>query len=136
MTKPVVFDTWVWVEVLRGTPVGASMAHAYLDDPNRDVWTADISLVELAASMHRDGFPLASIRVAVEAVAARSSKVLYPDTADAVSAAFGRAALRLRKKDASLADGLILAMARNRGADIVTCDEAFQGEPDVICPKA
>jgi len=71
----------------------------------------------------------------VDAVVARSSRILYPDTPDAVAAPFARAALRLRRQDASLADGLILAMARNRGADIVTCDEAFVGEPDVVCPR-
>ncbi len=134
MSRPALLDTWAWVEVLRGSAAGKDIKRRYLDNLRQEVWVADISLVELAASLHRDGLDAEAIEKAVETVLARSDRVLYPDTRDAVAAPYGRATLRRRKRDASLADGLILAMARNRGAIVVTCDEAFVGEPDVVCP--
>ena len=136
MSRPFVFDTWAWVEVLRGSQVGVQITGRYLDDPDQEVWTVDICLVELAASLDRDGIPAYGQRAAVERVMAASSQVLHPDSLDAASAPAARALLRRRKRGASLADGLILAMARNRGATVLTCDEAFVGEPDVVCPRA
>lgn len=135
MSRPVVFDTWTWIEILRGSEAGRVATDRYLDDPEREVWTADISLVEAAAALHRDGLSPERIVSAVDSIAARSDRILHPDSRDAVAAPFLRAGLRKRKEDASLADGLILGMARNRGADVVTCDEAFLGEPDVLCPR-
>lgn len=135
MSRPLLFDTWAWVEVLRGSAAGAEITRRYLDDPRQEIWTVYICLVELAASLHRDGVSPEAMRTAVEAVMSRSSRVVYPEAADAVAAPFARALLRRRKAGASLADGLVLAVARSRGADVLTCDEAFAGEPDVICPQ-
>lgn len=134
MTRPVLFDTWAWVEVLRGSEAGVRISGRYLDDPSQVVWTADISLVEMAASLHRDGVDAGRIRSSVEEVVARSDLVLRTEIRDAVAAPEARALLRVQRKDASLADGLIFAMARNRGALIVTCDHAFRGLPDAVCP--
>lgn len=41
--------------------------------------------------------------------------------------------LRKAHKDASFVDAVLLSMARNRDATLVSCDEALQGQKGVLC---
>jgi predicted nucleic acid-binding protein len=128
----VLFDTWAWLEVLRGSAVGARLRNDYLDDEGVVVLTADISLAEASARLAAAGRDdLAPI--AVDTIIDSSSAVVAIDRDDAVLAGPLRAELRRTAKDASLADAILLAMARNRGATLVSCDAAFQGLTEVRC---
>ena len=51
----VLFDTWAWWEVLRGSEVGAALQRRYLEAPGVEVLTAAISLGELSAKLSGEG---------------------------------------------------------------------------------
>jgi predicted nucleic acid-binding protein len=125
----VLFDTWAWWEVLRGSMAGARLQRRYLDASGYDVLTSAISLGELSAKLSSQGAE-ESIPLAVNSIR-NSSAVL--DLTGELAVAAGRIRTRLRKKvkSASLADGIVLATARQHGARLITQDRAFGGEPDV-----
>lgn len=130
--RSVVFDTWAWFEVLDGTPRGAVLARRYLADENVRILTADISLAEASAVLHeRD--QTQRIPAVVDDIIAASDDVVPIRREDAIRAGPLRAELRKTEKDASLADALLLSIARNRDATLVSCDPAFKGQRDVVC---
>jgi predicted nucleic acid-binding protein len=125
----VLFDTWAWWEVLRGSGVGAALQRRYLGAPGVQVLTAAISLGELSAKLSSEGSG-ESISPAVSSIR-RASAVLDLTAELAVEAGILRTQLRKRSKTASLADGIVLATARQNGARLISGDQAFSGEPDV-----
>ncbi len=125
----VLFDTWAWWEVLQGSEVGAALQRRHLDAPGVQVLTAAISLGELSAKLSSQGSE-DSISPTVSSIR-RASAVLDLTGELAVEAGMLRTRLRKRSKAASLADGIVLATARQNGARLVSNDRAFTGEPDV-----
>ena len=100
----VLFDTWAWWEVLRGSEVGAALQRRYLEAPGVQVLTAAISLGELSAKLSGEGSG-ESISPAVSSIR-RASAVLDLSAELAVEAGKLRTQLRKRSKTASLADGV------------------------------
>lgn len=133
--KAIVLDTWAWFEVLDGTPRGAVIAKSYLADEGVRIVTADISLAEASAVLQERGHAQ-RIPAVVDDIIAASDEVVPITRDDAIRAGPLRAELRKVAKDASLADSLLLAIARNRHAALISCDPAFEGQPDVICVTA
>src|SRR5437870_4967479 len=89
MTKrndDVLFDTWAWMEILLGTPTGAKLRERYLHDPKRKVFSADVSLAELAGKLARQG-QLDKVEAALDAIVADSAQVLPITQEDAKEAA-------------------------------------------------
>ena len=91
----VLFDTWAWWEVLRGSEVGAALQRRYLEAPGVQVLTAAISLGELSAKLSGEGSG-ESISPAVSSIR-HASAVLRPirrarrrsgDTTDTTTKAF------------------------------------------------
>lgn len=130
--KTIVLDTWAWFEVLDGTPRGTIIAKSYLADESARIITADISLAEASAVLQERG-QAQRIPAVVDDIIAASDEVVPITRDDAIRAGPLRAELRKAAKDASLADSLLLAIARNRNADLISCDPAFKGQPDVTC---
>ncbi len=130
--KNVVLDTWAWFEVLGGTPRGSVIAKDYLADESVRIITVDISLAEASAVLQDRG-QAQRIPAVVDDIIAASDEVVPITRDDAVRAGPLRSELRKAAKDASLADSLLLAIARNRNAVLLSCDPAFAGQPDVIC---
>lgn len=128
----VVFDTWTWFEVLDGTPRGAQLAQRYLADEDVRILTADITLAEASAALDTRG-KADRIPSVLDDIVASSSEIVPISRDDAVRAGPLRRELRKVAEDASLADALLLSIARNRNATLVSCDPAFQGQPDVVC---
>ena len=125
----ILFDTWAWWEVLQGTAVGAILQRRYLDAPGVQVLTAAISLGELSAKLSTEGSE-DSISSAVASIR-RASIILDLSAEIAVEAGILGTRLRKRSRAASLADGIVLATARQNGARLVSDDRAFIGEADV-----
>ncbi|MCI4325635.1 MAG: PIN domain-containing protein [Thermoplasmata archaeon] len=125
----VLFDTWAWWEVLRGSPEGAALQRRYLDSEGTDVLTAAISLGEISAKLSSDGAE-ESIPATINSVR-RASAIVDLTGELAVEAGVLRTRLRKRSKSASLADAIVLATARQNGARLISIDRAFAGEPDV-----
>lgn len=135
MTEPVVFDAWAWMEVLAGSRVGAALRKKYLDDEDVDVLTVDITLAELSARFVADG-KAGLVPEVVDTVLGSSTAIVPISRDDAIQAGDLRRELRSRtKKDASLVDAVVLSVARNRGAKLLSCDAAFAGQPDVVCER-
>lgn len=133
--RTVVLDTWAWFEVLDGTPRGAVVAKRYLADESVRIVTVDISLAEASAVLQERGHA-ERIPAVLDDIIAASDEVVPITRDDAIRAGPLRAELRKASKDASLADALLLAIARNRNAALISSDPAFQGQPDVIRVRA
>jgi predicted nucleic acid-binding protein len=127
--NPVAFDTWAWWEVLHATPTGEKLAKKYLEAPGVRVVTADLALVELSAKLAREG-RADEIHRALAAVEAASEVV--PISLSAAEAS-GPLLVELRKvnREASLADAVMLAVARGEGARLISGDQCFAGQKDV-----
>lgn|GEM_PF-1962939 len=123
--RAVVFDTWAWWEVLHATPTGRRLAGRYLDAPGVRVLTVDLALVELSAKLAREG-RAGEIGTALPAIEA-ASEVVPISMAAAEASGPLLADLRKTRRDASLADAVMLAVARCEGADLVSGDACFAG---------
>lgn len=130
--RRIVLDTWAWFEVLDGTPRGTLIAKSYLSDESVRIITLDISLAEASAVLQERG-QAQRIPAVVDDIISASDEVVPITRDDAIRAGPLRAELRRVAKDASLADALRLAVAWNRSAALVSCDPAFNGQPDVVC---
>ena len=125
----VLFDTWAWWEVLRGSGPGDALRRRYLDASGFQVLTAALTLGELADKLSSEG---ASDSVPLTINSIRSASTVVDLTGElAVEAGLLRTRLRRRARFASLAHGIILATARQQGAKLISLDRAFLGEPDV-----
>jgi predicted nucleic acid-binding protein len=62
-----------------------------------------------------------------------SNDVVAVSRDDAIRAGPLQTELRKSHKDASLMDAVVLSIARNRGAKVVSCDIALKGQADVVC---
>jgi predicted nucleic acid-binding protein len=127
--ETVVFDTWAWWEVLHATMIGERLARKYIENPGVRLVTPDIALVELSAKLARDG-RTDEIGAALSAVESTGEVVIIsPDAA----AACGPLLVELRRKHkaASLADAVMLAVARCENAILVSGDPCFEGLEDV-----
>ena len=124
-----VFDTWAWWEVLHATETGQKLASRYIGTAGCRVLTADLALVELSAKLARDGRQR-EIHHALTAVSS-ASEVVPVSTASA--AACGPLLVELRRghNGASLADAVMLAVARTEGARLISGDPCFAGQKDV-----
>lgn len=124
-----VFDTWAWWEVLHATPIGERLAKKYLEAPGIRLITPDLALVELSAKLARDG-RAGETGTALAAVEAASEVV--PVSREAAESC-GPLLIELRKtnKGASLADAVMLSVARCEGARLISGDPCFAGLRDV-----
>lgn len=118
--------------MLEGTPKGALLQSKYLEAEGVRVLAADLTLAELSSRLARRG-AAAAIPGALDAVVAASHSLLLIEREDAALA--GPLLIELRKTDkaASLVDATLLSMARNRNVTLISCDPAFEGQPEVVC---
>ena len=125
----VVFDTWAWWEVLHATPTGGRLAKKYIEAPGIRLISPDIALVELSAKLARDS-RTDEIHAALSAVESASEVV---GISAAAAEACGPLLLELRRKNkgASLADAVMLAVARCEKARLISGDPCFDGLDDV-----
>lgn len=133
--RTVVFDTWAWFEVLEGSPRGAVLAERYLAAEGVHVLTVDLTLAEASAALAARG-ESGRIPAVVGDIIGASSEVVPIARDDAILAGPLRSELRKTAAHASLADAVLLSVARNRKATLVSCDEAFEGQQDVVCGDA
>lgn len=125
----VVFDSWAWWEVSRGTDVGERLWKRYFDRTRTKVVTPALVLGEIGGKLHRmKGWKAAD--EFVKAVRIRSAIHSMDDDIAALAGQL-REHLRLRHRDASLADAIMLATARTLGLPLISQDPCFEGVADV-----
>lgn len=127
--RVVVFDTWAWWEVLHASPIGVKLARRYLEASHVRVLTADLALVEISAKLARDR-RTTEIEPALAAVFG-ASEVVPISKGAATMAGPLLDELRRIDRNASLADAVMLAVAREEGAILVSGDPCFRGQSDV-----
>jgi len=127
-------DTFVWLEVIRGTPAGDTGRRAMQEAD--EVLTPGIVLAEVAGACHRTGLSDNHIARALSAI--REASMIVPiDDRVAISATHAldelRSYAKLRGLDRpGIVDALILATAREREAHVLTGDPHFQDLPETV----
>ena len=125
----VLIDTYAWVEYFRGTEEG-ELARRYIES-DREVLTPTIVLAELSDKYRRSGKAEVWQTERRQAVEILSRIVgLSADSADEAGAI--KTEMRRKQRDFPLADGTILAIARERGARVLTGDRHLRTLPEVI----
>ncbi len=126
MTYECVFDAFAWMEYLRGTAKGAKV-RPYVERGSGA--TPVLVIAELSAKFHREGLPdwpttrdFILSHSALEAldwpVADRAGETLKE--------------LRTRRRNAGLADAIMLETARSLGAPLLSGDEDLRGVAGVL----
>jgi len=116
-----IVDTSAWIECLIGSPVGAALASQL---PDRGDWLVPtIVQLELAKWLTRE---VGEDRADQVIAFTETCVVVDLDTTIALSAADLCARHRL-----ATADAVIYASALAHGADLLTCDQHFDGLPGV-----
>lgn len=124
----VLLDTSAWWEILWATPKGKALARKHLDGGARPHLSA-LTLGEIAAKLAS----LAPERVETAMASLRVHGQVHDVTAEiAERGGVLRAELRRQDADASLADGIVLATARDLAVRLVSDDRAFKGQPDHV----
>ena len=93
------------------------------------VLTVDLAIAEVCAKLAREGRER-HIAAAASAVQAGSEVIRIGVEAGQAAGPLLKA-LRKKRRQASLADAVMLAVARERGAMLVSNDVCFAGEKDV-----
>jgi predicted nucleic acid-binding protein len=126
----VLLDTWAWWELLRGSKKGAAIQRRFLRSGRIRVHTSAITIGEITAKLASMG---ERGRVDIVLGSIRRTGPIHDVTVEvARTAGLIRAVLRKSAREASLADGIVLATARSVGAQLVSADSAFKGQPDVL----
>lgn len=127
-------DTFAWVEILRGTPLGRR-AQGFMNEAE-DCFTPSVALAEVASVAVRSGLSDAQIRDELRFVA-EGSRIVPIDGRLAVVAA--RALPELREsararglRTPGLSDALVLATARVLGAKLLTGDRHFHSCSETV----
>jgi toxin FitB len=117
-----VVDTSAWIEWIRGSPVGRSVAEEL---PANDRWVVPtIVQYELARWLTRE----VSDSAAASTIAFSTELVVKPlDTELAIKAVDYALEYGL-----AMADSMIYATAMDVGADLLTCDRHFANLPRVV----
>lgn len=115
--------------MLHETALGAKVSSRYLENPAVRCYTVDFSLAELSSKLARLSIE-EQIDAALGAVEAASEVVFVTGEAARES---GPLLVELRRTDkaTSLADAVMLAMARDLGGKLVSNDPCFEGRPEV-----
>ena len=120
----VVFDSWAWWEVVGATPRGVRLNRRYLRNPRTRVHTSVLAVGEIVAKLRHRGDP---DRAGALVPLIQSNSVLHDVTlSQCVSGARNRVALRKEHPDASLADGIMAALATELDAVLISADGAFR----------
>lgn len=121
----VVFDAWAWWEVVGGTPLGTRLHRRYLRSPRVRVHTSALAVGEVCAKLRSQGGADRAERFVPLAVA--HSEVHDVTLRQCVAGARLREEMRRLAPRASLADGIMAALAAELRARLITGDAAFRG---------
>jgi predicted nucleic acid-binding protein len=119
----VLIDSWAWIEYFQGSEAGKRV-RAHIDSAEEVI----ISTINVA-EVFRHFLAKASKKDAEDAVRFMLGRSF--SIAVSVDIALSGAAIKHEKKW-GLGDSLILATARSKGATVVTGDDDFKNEKDVV----
>ena len=129
MSETVVLDSWAWWEILHDTPTGRQLSRRYVEGAEVKLLTVNLALAEVACKLERLGRH-ATIAPCLRGIE-EAGEVLPITREIAAASAPLLAALRREDPHASLADAVMLAAARARGAVLISDDPCYRGQDDV-----
>ncbi len=121
----IVIDTSAWVEYFIGSRKGIQIES--LLKPGEIIATPVIVLIELSCKSIKEEVDFSSQLDFIKS----NSIVLNIDEALVLPIAKNYIELRRKNKKLSLADAIIITIAKNQGAVLVTCDSDFVGADKV-----
>ncbi len=126
MTYECVFDSFAWMEYFRGTAKGGKV-RAYVERGNGA--TPALVIAELSAKFHREGIP---DWPATRDFILSHSALVGLDWPVADRAGETLKELRGKRRNAGLADAIMLETARSLGTPLLTGDEDLRGAGGVL----
>ena len=122
-------DSFAWIEYFQGSEIG-NKAKEFIDSDN-ELFSINLTISEVVSRFKRKNFDFESAYNAIITL----SKVVEISPEIAKKAGEFHAEIRKKIKDFGLVDSLILILARELNAKIVTGDEHFRGFKEVIFIK-
>lgn len=126
----VLWDAWAWWEYIFATETGARLRDTYVQADGVRVHTSALALGELVAKLVETGQGEMVERCRRGILSNSEVHAVTPDIAEAAGRLRGE--LRQVHPQASLADAIMLATARDLECVLVSGDGAFDGLDDVV----
>ena len=115
-----IIDSYAWIEYLNGSILGEKVKKIL--EGNNEVFSLNLTISEVISRVKRKGGNIEIVYAAITS----NSKVVEITPKIAKKAGEFHAEIRKKIKDFGLADSLILMLARELNAKIVTGDEHFR----------
>ena len=123
-----IIDSYAWVEYLEGSKLGEKVREI-INDKDKEIFSLNLTIAEIVSKVKRKK---GNTDTAYNAIVANSKiKEITPSIAR--RAGLFHAEIRAKIKNFGLADALILILAREIDAKILTSDEHFRGFKEAIC---
>ena len=123
----VVFDTYAWVEYLKGSETGIKV-QKILESQENEIFSSVITIAEVSSISKRESKDVELGYTIINNL----SKIHSITTELAKEAGTLHAEMRKKIKDFGMADSLVLLTARKLGAKILTGDPHFKGFKEAI----
>ena len=125
--QPVIVDSFAWIEYFKGSQRGR-MASKIIDDVKIPIFTVDACLAELKFWALTESYPVEAILREVQ----RISNLLSTDSEDWLSSAVIKFEKRKTVSGIGMIDCLVIYHAKQLNAEILTGDQHFKLESNVI----
>ena len=122
-------DSYAWIEYLDGTSNGLKVKEILTK--NNEIYTLSLTIAEIISRtkrMEKD------VDIAYKAITL-NSKIIQINQENAKKAGLFHAEIRKKIKDFGLVDSLILVVAKDLNARIVTGDKHFRGMKSILFIK-
>lgn len=123
----VVFDTYAWVEYLKGSETGIKV-QKILESQENEIFSSVITIAEACSKFKREGM---DENLAYNSIM-HLSKIHFINSELAKEAGIFHAEIRKKIKDFGMADCVVLLTARKLGAKILTGDPHFKTFKEAI----
>ncbi len=124
-----IIDSYAWVEYLDGSTLGEKVKKIL--EGNNEIFSLNLTISEVVSKVKRKNGNIDTAYNAINSI----SKVAEITPEIAKKAGEFHAEIRKRIKDFGLVDSLILTLARELNARIVTGDEHFRGFKEAVFIK-
>jgi predicted nucleic acid-binding protein len=125
-----IIDSYAWIEYLEGSKLGEKVREIVVND-NHEILSLNLCIAEVVSKAKRKNL---NVEIAFKSINV-NSKVAEVTPEIAKKAGLFHAEIREKIKDFGLVDSLILILARELNAKIVTGDEHFRGFKEAILIK-
>ncbi len=126
----VVIDTYAWIEYFEGSKRGEKVQEI-LENSKIDAYTSTITILELTYHYLKKNFPFDEDKKIILSL----SKISNINVENAEQAGELHFNIKKERKHFSMADTIILQLAKEINGKVVTGDEDFRGLKEVIMIK-